>query len=823
MTDTILHISDDWVKNWRESIAIKITAAVLYGVVFVGLVFTIFALKNVEEKIRSDWSAQADQFAYQITSDLEGSPQISASIIESAVRSHFASFHFSGVALTVNRQRLLVGQPPDKTFSLIRMVQVNGPGLQTPRQAVTLEIFFPPIHESARTRRNGFFIATAVAALLFGFFLTWVIRKFITKPCQTLIHATKAVSGGDLALRLDTRGEDEFGYLARFFNRMLDQINAELKERKQAEDALRASETHLKQILDSIHAGVVVIDVETHKIVDANDAALKLIGSPKEQVLDRVCHNFICPTEIGNCPISEHHFLIDNSERELLIADGGKIPILKSVVQIPYKGRNHLIESFIDISSLKLAQAQITKMAYYDSLTNLPNRHLFQDRLKLAIAHAQRHQHLLALLFLDLDNFKRINDTLGHQAGDLLLKEVALRLTDSIRLTDTIAHQGPEDSGVTVARQGGDEFTILLTEISHAPYAATVAQRFLETLARPFMIAGHEVFITASIGVALYPDDGEDLDSLLKNADIAMYEAKSRGKNNYQYFQQSMNIAAIERMSMEASLRKALAQDEFVLYYQPQIDIRTGNIIGMEALLRWQHPDRGIILPDEFIPLSEEVGLIVPLGEWVLRTACAQNREWQRHGHSSLRVSVNISGQQLQQHNFIETVSNALGACGLESRYLMLEITESIVMRHSTEITAIFDELTDRGVRFSMDDFGTGYSSLSYLKNFLIHEIKIDRSFVKDITVGIDDTAIARAIIAMARSLNLHVVAEGVETEPQLQILCDEGCYAMQGNLISHPIPGGDVLAFLSQSRRRGEEMRIGQGDNTFVRPVLDS
>ncbi|MCK9418777.1 MAG: EAL domain-containing protein [Nitrospirae bacterium] len=809
--DEGLHISDDWVKNWRASIAIKITAAVLYGVVFVGLVFTIFSLQNVENKIKSDWSAQADQFAYQIAADLEGSPQIAASTIESAVRRHFASFHFSGVALTFNQQRLLVGQPPDKTFSLIRLVHINGPELQTQRQAMTLEIFFPPIHESAKARRNGLFALTGVVALLFGFFLTWVIRMFITRPFQTLIHATNAVSGGDLALRLDTRAADEFGYLARFFNRMLDQINAVLKERLLAEDALRASETQLKQILDSIHAGVVVIDPETHKIVDVNDAALKMIGSLKEQVLGRVCHNFICPAEIGNCPISDHHFLIDNSERELLIANGGRKPILKSVVQIPYKGRNHLIESFIDISNLKHAQAQITKMAYYDSLTNLPNRLLFQDRLQLAISHAMRHRHLLALLFVDLDNFKRINDTLGHQAGDLLLKEVALRLTESIRSTDTVTHRSVEDSGVTIARQGGDEFTILITEINQSPYAAIVAQRFLETLARPFMIAGHEVFITASIGVALYPIDGEDLDTLLKNADIAMYEAKSRGKNNYQYFQQTMNVTTVERLSMEARMRRALDQDEFVLFYQPQIDIRTGTIIGMEALLRWQHPDRGIIMPDEFIPLAEEVGLIVPLGEWVLRTACAQNREWQKNGHASLRVSVNISGQQLQQHNFIETVAGALEACGLEPGYLMLEITESIVMQHSAEIMDIFYELSSRGVRFSMDDFGTGYSSLSYLKSFIIHEIKIDRAFVKDITIGVDDTAIARAIIAMARSLNLHVVAEGVETEPQMKVLCAEGCYAMQGNIISHPIPVGEVLGFLTQSRGREEEMRISQ------------
>jgi diguanylate cyclase (GGDEF)-like protein/PAS domain S-box-containing protein len=821
MTDKLIHISDGWAKNWRASIAIKITAAVLYGVVFVGLAVTVFALRNVEDKLKSDFSAEADQFTYQISADLEGNPHLSPSIIESVVRRHFASFHFLGVALTVNKRRILVGSIPEKTFSIIRMMQINSPALQAPHQSASLEIFFPPLQESAKARRNGFFMVTAVVALLFGFFLTWVIRQFITKPFQTLIHATKAVSDGELALRLDASGEDEFGYLARFFNQMLDQINVELKERKQAEDAVRASETQLKQILDSIHAAVVVIDSETHEIVDVNDSALKMIGASKEQVIGRTCHNFICPTEAGSCPISDHHLLIDNSERELLIADGSRKPILKSVVQIGYKGRNHLIESFIDISSLKQAQAQITKMAYYDSLTSLPNRHLFQDRLKLAIAHAQRHQHLLAHLFLDLDNFKRINDTLGHQAGDLLLKEVALRLTESVRSTDVIAHEGPEHSGVTIARQGGDEFTILLTEISNASYAAIVAQRFLETLARPFIIAGHEVFISASIGVALYPGDGEDLDSLLKHADIAMYEAKSRGKNNYQYFQQSMNIAAIERLSMEASLRKALDQDEFVLYYQPQLDIRTGNIIGMEALLRWRHPDRGIILPDEFVSVAEEAGLIVPLGEWVLRTACAQIREWQKQGHSSLRVSVNISGQQLHQKNFISTVTDALESCGLESRYLMLEITESIVMQHSAEIVEIFNALSDRGVQFSMDDFGTGYSSLSYLKSFIIHEIKIDRAFVRDITIGIDDTAIARAIIAMARSLNLHVVAEGVETEPQLKALFDEGCYAMQGNLISHPIPEGDVLTFLAQGRKRGEGMMIRSGETNLSRKAL--
>lgn len=801
--DDTPRVSDDWLKNWRASIAVKITAAVLYGVVFVGFVASIFALRNVEGKLRGEYDARADQFAHQIESQLEAAAVMTLPAVEEALKRKLPSLPILAVAATVDRHRIVVGSIPGNAFTVVRTVYVHGPEFPNGQHTMTLELSLSPLTDAVRDYRNRLLLAMGLATLVFGVFLTWVIRRFIAKPFQTLVNATKTVSSGDLTHRLDDRREDEFGYLARFFNRMLDQIVKELKELQQAEDAVRGSEKEMKQILDSIHAGVVVIDPESHTIVDANDAAVKMIGAPKEHILGRVCHQFICPTEIGKCPISDLHTIIDNSERSLLTTEGGKLPILKSVVPVILKGREHFIESFIDISKLKQAQEQITRMAYFDSLTNLPNRLLFKDRLQLAISHAERHRSLFALLILDLDNFKRINDSLGHRVGDLLLKEVAGRLTDSMRSTDAIVRQSAEEFDATVARQGGDEFTILLTEINHVQHAAKVSQRFLEALKRPFMLDGHEIFITASIGLALYPLDGKDLDSLLKNADIAMYHAKEKGRNNYQFFQQSMNVAALERLSLESSLRKALEQNEFTLVYQPQMDILTGRIVGVEALIRWKHPDRGMVPPVEFIPLAEETGLIAPIGEWVLNTACLQNKEWQKQGYSRLCVSVNISGQQFRKQNISKTVTRALEMADLDPRSLMLEITESTIMEHTEEIMAMFHELTGLGVRFSIDDFGTGYSSLSYLKSFPIHELKIDRSFVKDINTNADTAAIAKAIIAMAHSLKLKVVAEGVETEQQLKLLYDEGCDEMQGYLISRPIPGAEVLKLLARAEAK--------------------
>ena len=331
--DETRRVSDDWLKNWRASIAVKITAAVLYGVIIVGFIVSILALRNGEEKLRSEYAAQADHFTYQIEADLESVAAVSLPEVESAVQRQFPLFHFSAVAATVDQQCLLVGSIPEKAFTLIRKAHINGQALQKAQQVVTLEISLPSPHDAAKVRRNQLLIATGLTTLFFGFFLAWVIRKFITKPFQTLVHATKTVSEGDLTHRLVDNREDEFGYLARFFNQMLDQIMKELTVRQQAQDAVRESEKEMKQILDSIHAGVVVIDPRTHEIVDANDAAIRMIGAPKDRIIGRVCHQFICPTEVGKCPISDLHTTIDNSERALLTAEGGRIPILKSIVK----------------------------------------------------------------------------------------------------------------------------------------------------------------------------------------------------------------------------------------------------------------------------------------------------------------------------------------------------------------------------------------------------------------------------------------------------------------------------------------------------------
>ncbi len=452
----------------------------------------------------------------------------------------------------------------------------------------------------------------------------------------------------------------------------------------------------------------------------------------------------------------------------------------------------------------KRTEEDTYRMAYYDILTNLPNRFLFNDRLTQAIALAERHNRLVAVLFFDLDNFKRVNDTFGHYMGDQLLKNIAERLTLCMRRGDYFARQGPDDSIDTVARLGGDEFIIILSEIKQAEDAAKVAQRILGALSKEFILNTYEIFISASIGIAIYPDDGKDVESLLKNADAAMYHAKSEGKNNYQYYRQSMNASALERLTIENRLRKALERKDFVLHYQPQLDISSGKIVGLEALIRWNQSDNTIVPPGEFIPIAEETGLIIPISDWILHTACMQSKEWHASLFPDVPVSVNISSQQFQQKNFVKTVKRVLEDTGTRPRDIILEITESTIMHNTDIVFSTLYELSKIGIRLSIDDFGTGYSSLSYLKRFPIYAIKIDRSFVKEINTSADDAAISRAIISMAHSLKLRVVAEGVETKHQLSFLRSQGCDEVQGYLFSRPLPLEEILKLLTRENKRG-------------------
>jgi diguanylate cyclase (GGDEF)-like protein/PAS domain S-box-containing protein len=436
----------------------------------------------------------------------------------------------------------------------------------------------------------------------------------------------------------------------------------------------------------------------------------------------------------------------------------------------------HFVGVFHDITDIKLSEEKIRHLAYHDALTSLPNRLLFNDRLTMAMAHAKRHRQKVAVIFLDLDNFKNVNDSLGHAVGDQLLQAVAQRLVRWTRLEDT------------VARLGGDEFIVLAQGAEGPDFAAHLASRMLDSLREPFLVGGQELYINGSIGVTLYPDDGLNPESLVANADTAMYRAKESGRGGYKLFTPAMNARVVQRLAMESSLRKALERGEFLLHYQPKVELATGRLVGLEALVRWQRPDGGLVMPDDFIPVSEDTGLIVPLGQWVLTQACASARGWLDRGLEGLHVAVNISPRQFQEKSLVATVRRALAESRLPPASLELEVTESVVMHSVDEAIVTLRELSELGVRLSMDDFGRGYSSLYYLKRFPMHSLKIDRSFVGDLGNG-DDASIVHTIISMSRSLGLKVVAEGVETVDQLEFLRRNGCDLAQGYLLGRPQP----------------------------------
>lgn len=446
---------------------------------------------------------------------------------------------------------------------------------------------------------------------------------------------------------------------------------------------------------------------------------------------------------------------------------------------------NKMVDAFANMmEERRRYEERIEYQAFYDALTGLPNRILFNDRLKLALSEALRCRKIVAVMFLDLDRFKVINDTLGHDIGDLLLKAVTSELTGCLRQRDT------------VSRMGGDEFLFILPDIGGIDHARVVAKKILDHLNKPILAGSHELFISASIGISLFPFDGEDIEHLVKNADTAMYVAKNNGRNSYQFYDPDMNAKAEKSLQMENSLRRALERGEFLLHYQPRFDLSSGRITGMEALIRWQHPELGLVPPADFIPLAEELGLIVPIGEWVLRTACHQNKDWQEEG---IRISVNISASQFQRDGFIDTVKRVLEETAMEPKWLELELTESVIMNNATMAVVKLKQLKELGIQISIDDFGTGFSSLSYLKHFPIDSLKIDRSFIKDVPTAPKDTAITKTIIALGRRLHINVVAEGVETEEQFEFLSSRRCNEVQGYLISRPLPPDEALGLLRE------------------------
>jgi len=561
-------------------------------------------------------------------------------------------------------------------------------------------------------------------------------------------------------------------------------------ERRRWEKALMASEQQYRLLFERNQAGVYRTTLHG-EVLACNVALARMLGlsSPEEVLVTSALQYYWDPKE-------RERFLaqlqevgsVANFELQLRRQDGTEMWILENANLLPAKnGSDPVIEgTMVDITERKRAEEMARHMAYHDYLTGLPNRALFDDRLSVALAQAKRHDEGLALMSLDLDRFKLFNDTLGHATGDTIIKAVAGRLSRVVR------------GGDTVARVGGDEFLLLLTSVEDGDSGAKIAQKVLRIFDRPFRVEGLDLHGTASIGISLYPHDGDDGEALMRNADAAMYRAKETGRNNYQLYAPAMNVRAAERLTLENDMRAGLKRREFEVFYQPQVNIETGRIVGTEALVRWNHPSRGVLGPNEFIPLAEETGLIVHLGEWVLRNACRQVRGWHKRGLPDVRLAVNISMRQFQRREFVDTVRAILLETGLEPRLLELEITESIAMQDEEQTIATLRRLRDLGVRISIDDFGTGYSSLKYLKDMPIDALKIDQSFVRDLTTNVNDAAIAINIIAIAHSLQLSVIAEGVETGEQLDFLKTKRCDEFQGYLCKKPIPAASFVKLLA-------------------------
>jgi diguanylate cyclase (GGDEF)-like protein/PAS domain S-box-containing protein len=539
-------------------------------------------------------------------------------------------------------------------------------------------------------------------------------------------------------------------------------------------------------VFENIPIGILHFDFKG-TIIACNTVLESMIGTTKDHLIG---------VQLQQLPDKKISYLVNRAlAGELTKATGeyqsvitGKIfPYSATFVPV-IEGENVLggVGIIEDATESKRIDQLIHHATYHDRLTNLPNRFLFKEQLSIVFSQAQKAQTKLAILFIDIDRFKKVNDTLGHDVGDKLLKALSDRLTTCL---DNEKH--------FLSRFGGDEFVLFLPDIAYSDEIAQVANQILNIFRESLFIDKHELHLSASIGISIYPADGEDIETIVKHADVATYRAKEMGRNNYQFYTPAMNEKAYDRLALESNLRKALDQNQFLLYFQPQVDLATCQIIGMEALIRWNHPERGMVSPAEFIPLSEETGLIIPIGEWVLRTACVQNKAFQEAGYSPIRVAVNLSVTQFQQPNIVETVARILEETGLDPYYLELELTETVIILNVDSTIKKIKELKEMGVHIAIDDFGTGYSSLSYLSSLSIDTLKIDRSFVKHIISKSNDALISSAIINLAHNLNLSVIAEGVETAEQREFLRSKDCNMMQGYLFSKPVSVEDIKAIL--------------------------
>lgn len=625
-------------------------------------------------------------------------------------------------------------------------------------------------------RLDQIWLSFALLAVLLVTLVSLLLSRALTKGLNQLMSVTDKVARGNREARANIERNDEVGVLAHDFNAML--------------DTLHESDLRFRQLAENISEVFWMTEPDKHKMLYVSPAYELIWGRSVQSLIDSPRSWLDCIQPDDRQRVTEasakqaeglydEEFRIVRSDGEIRWIHDRAFPILDS------KGRVYRIVGIAeDVTERKQIEEHVQRLAHFDQLTGLPNRALFSDRFKYAFSMAKRSHAQLAILFLDLDHFKNINDTIGHHIGDRLLIEVAKRLESAVR------------EGDTVSRQGGDEF-ILLLQGTGADGAAHVAEKLLETVAHLYQIEQYELNVTCSIGIAMYPGNGEDFETLYKCVDVAMYRAKHDGRNNYRFFTAEMQTHSARTLQLESALRHALQRDQLRLHYQPQVSLQDGRIIGAEALLRWQHPELGSVSPAEFIPIAESSGQILKIGEWVLRTAARQMKSWMDSGLGQMTIAVNLSAVQFRHPHLPELVMQILEEAKLSPQYLELELTEGVAMHDPLGAIAVMDSLHERGIRMSIDDFGTGYSSLSYLKRFKVYKLKIDQTFVRDITDDPEDRAIVSAIISLANSLGLQTIAEGVETEGQLAFLREQGCNEVQGYYFSKPLPAEQFEAFV--------------------------
>jgi diguanylate cyclase (GGDEF)-like protein len=677
---------------------------------------------------------------------------------------------------------------------------------------------------------NTFLLVVGLSSLAVLLLSMMQIRRSV-HPLEELQKGTRRIAQRDFNSRVTVTSRDEFEQLASSFNTMATQLGRQFNALAtaaeidravlSATDATAIVDTVLGRIRDlfpcnmvSVTLGIpegtksvtsVIQDYQKggrhiERIVLRPSDVQGLLSGPEVLELrgEAIVPPYLAPlTALG---ATSFVVLPLSYQRQL----SGIIALGERVDLVPTDEDRLQMRRLADQAAVALANArmleQVRELAYYDSLTGLPNRLSYKERLAYALEQASRSQRLVAAFFIDLDHFSRINDTLGHEVGDQLLRHVASRLRSCCREREDEVGPALASLAPEVARLGGDEFTVIMPGLHDAQDAGKLARRILSSFAQPVRVGTHEIFINASIGIAIYPFDGEDIDTLLMHADTAMYKAKEQGGSSYQAYSKSMTTTALQRMTLENDLRRALERNEFEVHYQPIVDAYTNTVVAAEALLRWRHSELGLLLPSEFIPIAEENGLIVPMGEWILQSACLQNRSWQDAGLPRIRVGVNLSSRQLKR-GLSDTIGRALQISGLEARYLCLELTESVLVNHHREGTEALHALRAMGLHLAVDDFGTGYSSFSYLKHFPLDTLKIDRSFIREIAIQPDDAAITTAIIAMGHALGLRVIAEGVESEAHLTLLQNQGCDEVQGYLVGRPVPADRFVDHLARKR----------------------